>query len=393
MKRKLILNMLSITSALAMFLPSLKSIGYADDSERSVYTMADICALQDFLLTKDTDVLIDHDYDLNDDGIWNAVDLCFMKRQFSAAEHRTISVSNSQELQMALAEVQPGDTILLSPGTYQTDQSGKSASFFCAQVSGTEKLPITLKSADPENPAVLSGNDSSKNIVLYIIGEYWNIENLICCNAKKGIMLDQASHSVIRNAVVYHIGEEGIHLRDGSSECQVLNCRVYDTGLSTPQYGEAIYIGSAKSTTGYSYECHNNLVSGCILGPNVAADHVDVKEYTTGNIIENCVMYGGGMTATDSFVDIKGNHVVVRGNICDAQGNTNITDAFQVRSQVDGWGIDNLVHGNTVTFAGETEYVVRSWRGSSCTVYDNIRQPENPSMMYRAYSGSTITEQ
>jgi len=358
----------------------------AEESGRE-YTAQDIVQLQDYLLARNAD--ISEKYDINDDGIINSNDLTLMRKSFSQLGN-TITVSDSDELQNALKNASAGDTILLESGEYKTDKSGKSGSLFFSASSGTADAPITIKSADSENPAVLSGNSPTANMVLYIMGEYWNIENIVCCNAKKGIMLDQSSYSTIRNVEVYNIGEEGIHLRDGSSECKVLDSNVHDTGMLTAKYGEAVYIGSAKSTSGYDYNCNNNLVSGCTLGPNVTAEHVDIKEYTTGNVVENCKFLGAGMTECDSFVDIKGNETVVRNNQGDTQGNTNITDAFQVHSQLEGWGRDNLVYGNSVVFAGETEYILRTWSGSSCTVYDNTRSPQG--LMYRGYSGSTLTE-
>ena len=123
----------------------------------------------------------------------------------------------------------------------------------------------------------------------------------------------------------------------------------------------------------------------------VKAECVDIKEYTTGNIIEKCTMYGGGMTATDSFIDIKGNETTVRDNIFHDNENTNITDAVQVHCQVDGWGLDNDIHDNTAYLTAETAYFVRSWSGTSCSVWNNIRNPESDTYMYRAYNGSTMT--
>ena len=116
---------------------------------------------------------------------------------------------------------------------------------------------------------------------------------------------------------------------------------------------------------------------------------MDIKEYTTGNRIENCTLYGGGMTETDSFIDIKGNETTVQNNTCDTQGNTNITDAFQLHCQIEGWGRDNVISDNTISFTGTTEYIVRCWSGTSCTVQNNIRIPESETM-YRAYNGSTM---
>ncbi len=395
MKRNNRNTAICLALAAVLMMPFAADTVTAEDLSAQLYTAEDVQQLRNYLAVRDTDLAASDGYDLNGDGIWNAIDLTLMKRACITTENtgNVITVSDAAELKAALAAVMPGDTILLLPGLYQTDESGKSGSLFYSAVSGTAEQPITIKSADAENPAVLSGTTPNSNMVLYIVGEHWDIENIVCCNAKKGIMLDQASYSVVKGVEVYNIGEEGIHVRDGSSYCQVLDSKVHDTGLLTPQYGEAVYLGSAKSTTAYSYDCNYNLVKGCILGPNVTAEHVDIKEYTTGNIIENCTMYGGGMTDTDSFLDIKGNKTIVRNNICDAQNNTTITDAFQVHCQVDGWGIDNLVYGNQATFAGDTEYVVRIWNGTSCTVYENTRFPENADMMYRAYSGSTLTIQ
>lgn len=364
----------------------------AEQSEEIEYTIEDVRLLRDFLLAKPiADSLAEKQYDLNDDGRWDVFDLCLMKRQIlqNRSQHE-ILVSDTEGLKAALQNAAAGDTILLSSGVYECSEYGAKASLFHSDAEGTETAPITIKSADPDDPAVLKGTEVQRGIVLYITGDYWNISKIVCCNAQKGIILDKSNYSVISDVEVYSTGQEGIHLRDGSSHCQIIGAKVHDTGLAG-SYGEAIYIGSAKSTNGYVHECDDNLVKGCILGPNVSDESIDIKEYTTGNIIEECTMYGEGMTATDSFIDIKGNETIVRNNICFAQDNPVITDAFQLHCQVEGWGINNVIYGNTVYFSGETEYIVRTWNGTSCTVYDNIRKPENSDLMYRAYSGSTIT--
>jgi len=332
------------------------------------------------------------DYDWNHDDCYNVTDLCLMKQALLSANTGTVfSVSNSTELQQALHMVVAGDTILLQPGTYESSEYGAKAALFSSSQAGTADQPITIKSADPEQPAVLKGTDDSKGIVLYLTGDYWNIEGIVCSNAQKGIVLDHSNYTYLKNVEVYETGQEGIHLRDGSSYCVIDGANVHDTGLTNATYGEGVYIGSAKTTTGYAYNCDYNVVKNCTLGPNTTAECVDIKEYTTGNRIENCTLYGGGMTETDSFIDIKGNETTVQNNICDSQGNTTITDAFQVHCQVEGWGCDNMISNNTVSFTGTTEYIVRCWSGTSCTVQKNLRIPESENAMYRAYNGSTMT--
>ena len=313
-------------------------------SDNEKYTIEDIKLLQDFLLTRPVSKDIkEKKYDINGDGVWDAFDLCLMKRNYLQAQKQNeIYVSTTEEFKSALLSSNAGDTIVLAPGIYESSEYGTKAAIFHSDSSGTKNSPITIKSADPNDPAILKGTDTQKGIVLYITGDYWNIGNIICCGAQKGIVLDHSNYSVIHGVEVYQTGQEGIHLRDGSSYCQISDAKVHDTGLAG-SYGEAIYIGSAYSTSGYDHQCDHNLVKGCILGPNVTDESIDIKEYTTGNIIEDCIMNGEGMTATDSFVDIKGNETIVRNNICYSQDNNLITDAFQLHCQVDGWGNNNMV--------------------------------------------------
>lgn len=356
------------------------------------FDISDIAGLQKWLVNDGAELADWENGDFNQDAILNVFDLCFMRRELlcTAEKGRTVNVSTAEELQNALRTAAAGDTILLAGGEYEWGQKGTAGSLFMSSAEGTAEAPIKIKSTDKSNPAVLKGASFSDGMVLYITGDYWNIEDISFCNAKKGIMLDNSNHTAIRNVSVYNIGEEGIHIRDGSSDCQIIGANIHDCGLFTASYGEGIYIGSAKSTTGYSYDCNDNLIQDCIIGPNVTAEGVDIKEYTTGNIIENCKMYGGGMTATDSFIDVKGNEVTVRNNIFYDDENTNITDAVQLHCQVEGWGCDNEIYGNTAYLTSETAYFIRSWSGTSCSVWSNIRNPESDTYMYRAYSGSTM---
>lgn len=364
-----------------------------DVNSDGVFNAADIAALQGWLLNDGTKL---DDWKMGDfcqDDILDVFDLCMMKRKLfrNSENRRTIQVSTTEELRDALKTAAAGDTILIAGGEYEWGQKGTAGSLFMSSAEGTENAPITIKSMDNSNPAILKGTSFSDGMALYITGDYWNIENLVFCDAKKGIMLDNSNHTTIKNVTVYNIGEEGIHIRDGSSNCRVIGANVHDCGLLTASSGEGIYIGSAKTTTGYSYDCNNNLVQNCIIGPDVTAECVDIKEYTTGNIIENCTMYGRGMTSTDSFIDIKGNESIVRDNSFYDDENTNISDAVQVHCQIEGWGCNNEIYGNTAYLTAETAYFVRSWSGTSCSVWNNIRNPESDTYMYRAYNGSTMT--
>lgn len=302
---------------------------------------------------------------------------------------REVHVSTTEELLNALAEAQPGDEIILAEGVYENDKwTGKWAAFW-SEAEGTAAQPITLRSENPEAPATLCGVTQENKVALHILGSYWIIQDLRVGEAQKGIVLDQSDHSVISGCEVFNTGMEGIHLRDNSSYCLIVDCNVHDNGSVKPGYGEAIYIGSAKSTTEYGHSCHYNTVRNCQLGPNTAAEHVDIKEYTIGTVVEGCTFDGAGMSGdnyADSFIDIKGNDVIVRNNIGYRNGNTLLTDAFQLNKNDDIWGQNAQIYGNTVYLDDAEGYIANGW-SCAAAVGNNVRIPEG-----NTYHGNLLTE-
>ncbi len=291
---------------------------------------------------------------------------------------REVLVSNTDELIAALADVQAGDEIILKSGTYVNDEWLGDWSAFHAVASGTEDNHIIIRSEDPEDPAVISGVTQENKVALRITGSYWEIRDLVICEAAKGIFLQQSEHSIISGCEVYNIGQEAIHIIDNSSYNLVENCYVHDAGTVTPKYGEGVYIGSAKSTEGYGYECHYNTVRGCSFGPNIAADHVDIKEYTIGNLVEECTFDGTGMKGEnggDSFVEVKGNHCIIRNNTGYRNGCEKVLYAFDASIQLDGWGQYNRVYDNTVYMDTTDCYIFKAWNCFTY-VFRNTAEPE-----------------
>ncbi len=333
-------------------------------------SVADIVMFQKYLL-QCGGLTNGENADMNSDGRINAFDLAILKRQvLSAKSGRIVEVSTIEEIFTAMRNAQPGDEIRIASGTYDyTVYQG--AQKIDTAAAGTADAPITLTAADPENPPLLTGSTDAQGYVLHIKGDHWIIEHLKIANSQKGIVLDNSNYSIIRNCEVYNTGSEAIALRDGSSCCLVKDTYIHDTGRVTPGYGEGVYIGSAKSTTGFNYKCDYNTVDGCTF-KNVAAEHVDVKEYTMGTEIMNCTFYGDGMTGENyagSFVDIAGNNVSVHDNTGYRNQNPKIVAAFELHEQVEGWGYgctftDNTVYMDRPYGEENTErrmYVVDGW--------------------------------
>ena len=260
----------------------------------------------------------------------------------SAQAAETVSVSSSAQLTAALKSARAGQTITLKDGTY----TGK----FTGTASGTASAPIKLVGSAK---AVLTTGSSSSGYSLYLTGSYWNLSGLTVSKGQKGIVLDNSDNTVIDHVTVQSTGMEAIHLRKGSSNVVVRNSLVQNTGLSTPDYGEGIYIGSAKSNWGkiMGSSSKADKSDNAVIENNrivkTSAEGIDIKEGTTGGRITGNKFENAGYSGdhfADSWIDVKGNGYTVANNF----GTTALTDAIQVHSQMSGWGTRNTFSGNGV---------------------------------------------
>jgi len=259
---------------------------------------------------------------------------------------RNVPVSNAAQLKAALLDARPGDAIVLADGLY----GGRFV--IAGDKTGTEAHPIILKGS---RNAVLDGGSTETGYVLHLQGKHWQIRGITITRGLKGIMADSARHCLIDSVRVHAIGEEGIHLRRHSRHNTILRTEVSHTGLKTPDYGEGIYIGSAKSnwstyTDGLPDRSDSNSVVQCRIGPAVTAESIDIKEGTTGGIIRDNHFDATGITGAnsgDSWIDVKGNYYLIEGNTGFNPAGSALKDGYQVNVAYSGWGNYNEFRNNS----------------------------------------------
>ncbi len=256
----------------------------------------------------------------------------------------TVTVSDAEGLQDALAAAGPGTVIALRDGVYE----GK----FVAKAPGTKEQPIHLCGAAG---AVLDGGGIKAGYVLHLDGaSYWRVLGLTLRNGQKGLMADQVQGALIQGITVEQIGDEGIHLRNFSSDNVVRGNTVRNTGNRRDTFGEGIYIGTAESnwatiTGGKPDASDRNLVEGNTI-TDTTSESIDIKEGTTGGRVIGNVFDGSKFSGShaDSWIDVKGNGWLIQGN----QGRNSKLDGFQTHAVADGWGKDNVFKGNTAEVNG-----------------------------------------
>jgi len=266
----------------------------------------------------------------------------------NVSSNRIVNVATAAELKTALTNAHAGDEIVMADGTY----NGKFV--IAAGVNGTATRPIILRGG---RNVILDAGDINTGYVLYLQSNYWTIKGFTITNGLKGLMIDGTLHCTIDGIKVDHIGEEAIHLRKFSSHNTIQNVAITNTGLKTADYGEGIYIGSAKNnwatySNGNPDLCDSNLILNNKIGPNVAAECIDVKEGTTGNVIRGNTFDATGITGAnsgDSWIDVKGNYTLIEHNTGTNPGGSIFKDGYQVHCAYAGWGNYNEFKNNNCT--------------------------------------------
>jgi len=289
-----------------------------------------------------------------------------------------------------MKNAKPGDVITIAAGDYlgvKTGTTQNRAGWFVSMASGTAAAPITLRGASSTAKPVLHGGSNSDAYILHMIGaNYWKIENIIWSTGAKGLIFDGCNNMILDGLEVFNVGDEGVHFRDGSSNNLIQNSWIHDTGRGSPGFGEGVYIGSADGTnqadgSPYNQLCHDNRVSNCRFGPNIAAEAVDIKERTKRAIVEHCTFDATGTdnkNSVDSVINVKGNDAIVRYNTIKRAGNPNILWAFKIYSvwsAGDDSGMNNQFTNNDLYLDDDTTAVLYVQQGRTGLVSQNTRYP------------------
>lgn len=97
--------------------------------------------------------------DIDGDGDCDVFDVIKLRRNvlYENNSVNTVYVRTSGELTQALNNALPGDEIVLEAGIYTSDSTGPKGANFWSAADGTRERPITIRSSDTENQALLYG--------------------------------------------------------------------------------------------------------------------------------------------------------------------------------------------------------------------------------------------
>jgi hypothetical protein len=311
-----------------------------------------------------------------------------------------VDVATAAQLSAALTAATPGQTIRLAPGTYHGAFVGRTRAIASAPITVTGPPTAILTNPDSSgtNPGCsvpADGFDPGYGFWLYGAA-HWRLTGFTVAGAKKGIMIDGSPFVTIDGMEVRDIGDEGVHFRRSSSDGVLRNSRIVNTGLAQPAYGEGVYLGSANS----NWSCYGN--SGGVdasdrvsvldnrIGPGVAAEHVDIKEGTTGGVLRGNTFDGrgiAGQNSADSWVDAKGSNYLIEGNTGSFGTPGTFANGYETHNPTAGSGCGNVWRGNASDLGGVGKWAINVTSTSKCAGNLNIVYASNS--VTRATSGLT----
>ncbi|WP_102797870.1 Ig-like domain-containing protein [Bowmanella denitrificans] len=163
---------------------------------------------------------------------------------------RVITVSNTATLLQAIRNVQPGDTIELTPGTYSTTLT--------ISASGTASKPITLKGSVAQLATVMSNGSGP---LLTITGNHIRVRDLSLTHGGTGVVISGNTDDVQIKGLHISAVYSGISAKGGHTNLVIHNnllegqAEPGDTSSDTWNY-EGIVV------TGQNIEVSNNTLSG-----------------------------------------------------------------------------------------------------------------------------------
>ncbi len=251
-------------------------------------------------------------------------------------------VTNVNEFMNIPSLASPGTLFVLSAGTYRM------SNVVLSNLVGNSAQRITI-CGQGQVKIEGDGVSSQKRIFTIKNSNFIRLANLEITLGMKGLMVEETDNSIFENLHIHNVGHEALHLMNFSSNNIVKNNRVYDAGKNrgSEGIGEGIYIGTAFGKD-IEDKSDNNTIRLNQIGPGITADLIDIKEFTTGGLIEKNSFNGTGMTGAnsgESWVNVKGNNYLIKDNV----GTNSFKYGFKQIVRITGWGNFNKFENNQGT--------------------------------------------
>jgi hypothetical protein len=202
----------------------------------------------------------------------------------SVAAADVVEVTTNDDVEAAIAALQPGDELIVHGGTYTL------AGRFSVTAVGTAAMPIVIRAADGEQP-IFHRPDASENIWDIDNAEYLTIRGLEFSGGSAGVRISGARFLTIEGCEIHDTNDVALRANDGGARYEglrILRNHIHDTDNT----GEGMYLGCNTNAC----QVFDSLIEGNYVhhtnAPTVdQGDGIELKEGSYNNIIRDNVIH------------------------------------------------------------------------------------------------------
>lgn len=230
-------------------------------------------------------------------GLWSAT-----------AAAATIEISAGEDVEAAIASLQPGDELVLGGGMYEVTER------FSIDLTATEAMPIVIRAADGEVPHIHRPN-AQQNLVDIDYAAYVELRGIEWSGGSAGLRISGADHLTIADCDIHDTGDVAVRANDTGVTYEALHI-VHNNIHDTNNTGEGMYLGCNSggcavedSIIERNWVHHTN-------GPTIEqGDGIELKEGSSGNIIRDNVIHDTNYPCILTYSALGGDANVIEGNV------------------------------------------------------------------------------
>jgi hypothetical protein len=245
-------------------------------------------------------------------------------------------IGPEDDLEAAIAALEPGGELVLRGGTYRLDRG------FRIRVNGTQAQPIVIRAREGERPLLHQTNP--RHNVLEIDGSrHLVIRGLAFTGGSHGVRLMASNDVTIEHCEIYETGDVALSANVGTQRgLRLIRNHIHHTNGS----GEGMYLGChddscrvAESLIEGNYIHHTNRASV------TQGDGIEVKEGGYGNVIRHNVIHDTRYPGIITYGTVgRGPPNVIEGNVVWNSGD------YGIQVAADAVIRNNIVIGAPVAF-------------------------------------------
>ncbi len=230
---------------------------------------------------------------------------------WNSALAEVIEVNPGDDLFAALENLQPGDSVIVSEGTYST-QSSSGSWYQDVTLNGTEESPIIVRAAEGESVVIEGDPEGSQNIV-NIQGEHYTWAGFEMVYGSHGLRVGSTAHATFEDLHIHHTGDVGFSCNRPGGTYQDLTIRgneIHDTRGT----GECFYLGCNEdgcqmwdSLVEFNY-CHDTLETS-------QGDGIELKTGSYDVTIRHNVIHDVKYPAITTYGTLDRGVITVEGNV------------------------------------------------------------------------------